>query len=398
MGKERQYDGVRAASDSTIEIDFYYAGQRCRERLKLKPSPTNLKRAAQHRASILAAIDHGNFDYAVTFPKSKRAATLTKHPGLTNTLTTYLDTWLENKRPTIKASTYEGYLRAINGLIIPELGSTPLAELRRGNIKNMAAGMSAGNKRIANVLSVLRSALQDALIDDLIETNPLAGWTYRKTAPPKYENDVDPFDSIEQVTILRHLEGQARNLIQFALWTGLRTSELVALNWIDIDFERGEIRVRRAQTQAAKNVDETTKTKAGTRTVKLLPPALAALVEQKDHTFLKNLEIFQNPRTNERWTGDQPIRKTLWVYALKRAGVRYRNPYQTRHTYASMMLSAGEHPMWVAQQMGHTDWGMIRRIYGHWIPEADTTAGNRAVTMFGQDLASIFAKPSIGGA
>jgi integrase len=63
-----------------------------------------------------------------------------------------------------------------------------------------------------------------------------------------------------------------------------------------------------------------------------------------------------------------------------------------------MMLSAGEHPMWVAQQMGHTDWGMIRRIYGHWIPEADTTAGNRAVTMFGQYLASIFAKDSIGGA
>lgn len=78
-----------------------------------------------------------------------------------------------------------------------------------------------------------------------------------------------------------------------------------------------------------------------------------------------------------------PIRKTLWAHALKRAEVRYRNPYQTRHTYASMMLSAGEHPMWVAQQMGHADWGMIRRIYGKWIPDADTQAGSRAVAMFG---------------
>jgi integrase len=260
----------------------------------------------------------------------------------------------------------------------------------------MAAGMTAGNKRIANVLSVLRSALQDALIDELIENNPLAGWTYRKTEPPKYEDEVDPFDSTEQQAILRQLEGQAKNLIQFALWTGLRTSELVALNWPDIDFERGEIRVRRAQTQAAKNVDETTKTKAGIRSVKLLPPALAALVDQKKHTWLKNQEVFQNPRTGERWTGDQPIRKTLWIYAVKRAGVRYRNPYQTRHTYASMMLSAGEHPMWVAHQMGHADWGMIRRIYGHWIPEADTTAGNRAVEMFGQDLVYISLRSSNG--
>jgi hypothetical protein len=31
-----------------------------------------------------------------------------------------------------------------------------------------------------------------------------------------------------------------------------------------------------------------------------------------------------------------------------------------------MMLTAGESPMWVAQQMGHSDWGMIRRVYGRW--------------------------------
>lgn len=74
--------------------------------------------------------------------------------------------------------------------------------------------------------------------------------------------------------------------------------------------------------------------------------------------------------------------ETLWVYALKKAGVRYRRPYQTRHTYASMMLSAGEHPMWVAQQMGHSDWTMIARIYGRWMPTADSMAGARAVEKF----------------
>jgi integrase len=31
------------------------------------------------------------------------------------------------------------------------------------------------------------------------------------------------------------------------------------------------------------------------------------------------------------------------------------------------MLSRGENPMWVAQQMGHKDWGMIRKVYGRWI-------------------------------
>jgi hypothetical protein len=47
--------------------------------------------------------------------------------------------------------------------------------------------------------------------------------------------------------------------------------------------------------------------------------------------------------------------------------------------FASMTLSAGEHPMRVAKQMGHKDWTMIARVYGKWMPDADPSAGTRAV-------------------
>jgi integrase len=243
------------------------------------------------------------------------------------------------------------------------------------------------------VLSVLRTALTDAVADELIEINPIGDWTYKRLEPPKEEDHVDPFTPDEQAAILKALPDQGRNLIRFALWSGLRTSELVALQWGDIDFIRGEVRIRRAETQAAKQVAETPKTRSGNRTVKLLAPAKKALEDQKAHTFLANTYVFLNPRNNEPWTGDQPIRKTLWQPALKKAGVRYRIPYQTRHTYASMMLSAGEHPMWVAQQMGHSDWGMIRRIYGRWMPDAAPDAGTKAEALFsethGQHLVNI---------
>lgn len=53
-----------------------------------------------------------------------------------------------------------------------------------------------------------------------------------------------------------------------------------------------------------------------------------------------------------------------WQSVLRKAGVRYRNFYQTRHTYASLLLSAGENPMGMASQMGHADWGMIRKGSG----------------------------------
>ena len=66
---------------------------------------------------------------------------------------------------------------------------------------------------------------------------------------------------------------------------------------------------------------------------------------------------------------DQAIRKVVWTPALQRANVKYRTPYQTRHTFASMLLSRGENPLWVANQMGHKDWGMIRKTYGRWIAQ-----------------------------
>jgi integrase len=170
--------------------------------------------------------------------------------------------------------------------------------------------------------------------------------------------------------------------MQFAFWTGVRTSELIALEWGDVDFLRGYVAVRRGLTRAAKGKPEVTKTRAGKREIKLLAPALAVIKQQKASTFVGGSgAIFQNPADNERWTDSQIYRN--WGRALKRAGVRYRRPYQTRHTYASMLLSAGENPMWVATQMGHKDWTMIAKIYGKWIPTPDSSSGDRAVQAFG---------------
>lgn len=373
--------GVRAVSDTSIEITFMYRGVRCRERITLKPTPTNLKKAEQHKAAIEHAISIGTFDYSVTFPGSARAAKFAPEASR-ETVNGFLTRWLEAKQKHIASSTFEGYRKLVELRLVPALGDHMLIDLKRKTVRDWLDKLVVGNKTLSNIQSCLRSALNDAVEEELIDTNPLAGWTYsRKEAPPK-EDDVDPFSPEEQQAVLGALAGQGRNMMQFALWTGLRTSELVALDWGDIDWLREEVFVTRAMTQAARGKAETTKTAAGRRSVKLLRPAMEALKAQKEHTFLADAEVFQNPRTLERWAGDGPIRKTMWVPAMKKAGVRYRRPYQTRHTYASMMLSAGEHPMWVAKQLGHTDWTMIARVYGRWMPSADLTAGEKAESVW----------------
>lgn len=387
MGGKRQRLGVRAISDSSIQIDFTFRGQRCRERIKLPPTPTNLKRAELHRAAIIDAIERGTFDYETTFPDSPRRYAFAEYQGIGYRLEDYLETWLDRQRQHLKASTWDDYRKIVYNTLVPALGRHRLTELKRSHIREWCQGQEVTNKRLANVQSVLRAALQDAVNDELIQLNPLFGWKFARKVAPKPVDDVDPFTADEQAAILEScIEPQHRNLFQFAFWTGMRTSELAALEWRDIDTHRGIVRVSRAKTQAA-DEPEGTKTRRGTRDVKLLMPALAALEAQKKYSYLAGREVFLNPRTGAAWEGDQPIRHSAWVPALKRAGVRYRRQYQTRHTFASMMLTAGESPVWLAQQMGHSDLTMIARTYGRWIEDAAPTAGSRAVEMFGKNAA-----------
>ena len=270
-------------------------------------------------------------DSLETFPNSKNIARFSVK-GEALPVKDYLEFWLEQKKPTSKASTNKDYCKTVNNVLIPVFGKILLARLKRSDIRSWCAELTCSNKRIANFLSPLRTALQDAFYDEIIESNPLYGWRYAKQEGPKdNQTHIDPFTRDEQIAILDISRGQGKHLLRFAFWTGLRTSELIALLWDDIDWVKKEMRISRAITQASK-VPESTKTTSGTRTVKLLPDALFALQEQKQFTFLAGEQVFHNPTTDKPWFGDQAIRRTLGVHALKKAGVRYRNPYQTRHT------------------------------------------------------------------
>jgi integrase len=61
--------------------------------------------------------------------------------------------------------------------------------------------------------------------------------------------------------------------------------------------------------------------------------------------------------------------KKIWDAAMRRAGIRHRNAYQSRHTYACWSLSAGANPNFIATQMGHADAQMVYKVYGKWMSE-----------------------------
>jgi len=254
-----------------------------------------------------------------------------------------------------------------------------LRELTPAMLRRWLSRFTLKAKTVNNILIPLRAIIDQALGDGLIDNDPLTHIKLSKLLDKKTsqsQHQVDPFSAKEIEVILAGAVGQVKNLFQFAFYSGLRTSELIGLIWDDVDWVNGLVHVQRAVVCGQV---KGTKTKAGKRAVLLLPPALAALQDQKQYTFLAGKRIFYNPRTNSPWASDKQIREHAWRPLLKKVGVRYRYPYQTRHTYASMLLSAGENMLWVANQMGHTDTEMVMKKYGKWLPQGQAKGGYQLV-------------------
>lgn len=369
--------GVRPATESSIEIDFYYRGARCRERIKLPPTPRNMKFCQNLLGQIKVEIEKGLFDYAAHFPTSKRARQVIEKPATLDDMKTVLDRWLASKQHELEHSTIIGYSRIVKNILIPRIGTIALRDFDRAQLRDLVAsfGATVTAKRITNVLGPLRGALDDAVDDDLIKSNPMDSFKVRRRAKINAPEEVDPFSPAEVLAILAACdEPQVRNYCQFNFASGLRTSEMIGLCWSDVDWNRGTVKIRRAWVMGKMKAP---KTDSGIREVALVAPALAALKAQRAHTQLAGEFVFHDPKTNARWGSDQTIRAGSWQRTLKKAGIRYRYPYQMRHTFASQALSAGENIMWVAVQMGHRDWTITAKKYARWIPSMVPDAGSK---------------------
>lgn len=359
-------------TSQTIVITFTYRGALCREPLsRLTVDNKNIKYAERLLAEIQNNIEKGTFNYAKYFPNSKKLILF----GVNNRekrVIDYLEEYLVIcETRNLSPSTIGGYKKCKSAL--SDLHQLHVSSLTPAILKNWIQKQTTVLKTIRNQLSFLRSSLDEAITDGIVSINPVSLVSASRYQSNNSDNEssyiVDPLSPKEVSALLTAARyEQWKNLFQFAINTGLRSSELCALRWSDIDFIENTAHV---QSACVVGVIKKTKTKAGTRKVELNSEALNALNNQKQFTFMKDAVIFEDPKTNKAWAGADAIRKKAWVPTLKKAGIRYRNPYQTRHTFATRHISQGANLFWLAGQMGHKGPEMLFRHYGGYLKEYD---------------------------
>lgn len=98
------------------------------------------------------------------------------------------------------------------------------------------------------------------------------------------------------------------------------------------------------------------------------------LRNHKKTAHLKDKFVFTNAKRLP--LNYQTVSKSVWYPTLRQAKLRPRNPYQTRHTYATLLLASGEAPEWIANQMGHTTTTMLFRVYSRYVPNLTRRDGS----------------------
>jgi integrase len=234
--------------------------------------------------------------------------------------------WAKIMSQKVKSSTMKDYRGAMNYYILPKFGNVPINDIDFRGVEEFRSAMKCSNKRKNNVLVPMRSLMKFAFRAELIDKNPMDLVDNLTVSKP----EIYPM-SIEKVhRFLDVVNPQYKNFFIVAFYSGMRFGEMAVLKWKNIDFKLGVIKVEAFRDQRK------------------------ATMGKSDYVFLN---FYGRPLL------PNSVSFHIWKPALKKAGLKPRSLYQTRHTFATLMLDGGELPGWVQKMMGHESLKMILERY-----------------------------------
>lgn len=296
----------------------------------------------------------------------------------TLTANDYFDRWLEAAaRPRVSQRTADGYAGLLKRYVRESLGEKKLENIQPLDIQKVYAqmlqkGLSA--RIVRHTHSALHNALKQAVKWGLLQRNP-AEYVELPKVQHTERRVLIPDEAIAFIEVADEMKHGL--IFEFALLSGMRPEEYLALKWSDLDFERGTAQVRRALVRHNNSWSfEETKTARSRRTVSL-PQQL--FLKLKAH---KRKQAEQRLRIGSLWhahdlvfcseTGTpHSIPNLTYRYfrpILEKAGLPQIRLYDLRHSHATLLLLADENPKIVAERLGHSTVVLTLDTYSHVLP------------------------------
>lgn len=366
--------------ETSIQIYFWYNGERVYEKLDLAPTPKNLKYAEALTKEISRKLELDVFNITEYFPESKYAAK--KGDKRDNLLFGKVaEAWLQSKERKLAGTTLKEYRNTIDTYFREPFGARAMVDISFIDVDQLMSGLDVSNKTFNNILSVLRGVYKYGINAKACTENHAAKLEFTKKKDP----EPDPVSQDQIALILddmrKHYEEQVEIYFFLAFRLGFRPSEGIELRWSKLDETKKELEISSAKVRF---IEKDTKT-GKSRIVELDDDCMAAIQRLKKHTYMKGDHMFIYPATGKPYSDTSYLVQRYWRPSLKRCKIRDRDARQTRHTCATLMLMAGCEPAWAARQLGHSV-EMFLRVYSKWMPENDQRKQlSKMSAMFQQD-------------
>ncbi len=363
-------------------FDFRFQGVRCREQTLLNDTVVNRRKLQAVLNRIEKLIKEGTFNYRDFFPNSPMAERFDKDSSLddssnqTPLFKNFCEEWFDENVIRWKESYVKLIRITLDKYLIPMFGDQAVGNITKASILKFRASLAKANlgnqettlsnDRINHIMTPLRMILDEAA--DRFEFNT----PYRNIkALQVVHKDIEPFSLHEVHKILANVRADYRDYFLVRFFTGLRTAEIDGLQWKYIDLDNRCILVRETVVQGKIS---STKTPESRRTVQMSQPVYETFIRLTANKKKNAKFVFSNSKGNP--LNHRNVTQRVWYPLLEELDLPRRNPYQTRHTAASLWLAAGESPEWIARQMGHTTTRMLFTVYSQYVPNLTRNDGS----------------------
>lgn len=330
----------------------YWVGFRFNHERHRYPSPDNtLAGAKVYEASLRSRLARGESLITITKEKVEEIITFKEFAK------TWLEVYVKNNNSLSEKQHKEGCLRLY---LVPYFGKYPLDQIGNLDIENFKAKMmktKLSEDSINHFLSTLSTCLKTAVEWDIIKTIPRIK---RLKVPPK---KFDYLTEDEADKILAQSEGLIKEMIFFALKTGVRFGELIALDWDDIDFQEKQITIRRSIVRGVMGTTKSNKIR--------YIPLISSVADMLNKRYKSHGFVFIRHGTH--FSQHYSCKKLY--QACRKAGVRKIGWHKLRHTFASHLAQNGVAIQAIKELLGHSDITTTMR-YAHLSPSALRAAMN----------------------